>query len=454
MTSDPRNDPEERDKVLARVAAEQLRPNASSGGGSDAAFSAGADACPDAEVLAAYADRSLDPEQAARWESHFADCARCRKILAAVLVSADEPLLQDEVQKLGQSAGPVAVQATAPRTAGPPKPPVVLHRRSSARWVVPALAAAAAIILWFALRPATPPPTQFIAQNAPAADSVSPDVPAPEPSAPGAPLPGSALPDSSFANSKIAQSPIPPLPPSTFAPPGAGAAGQNLPGQNLAADSASALEKAKQEQPAAAVPAAPQVALDSARAAEPAFSRAAPEAGLQAAPSGNALTAGKTTPAGGATPNPAPAGLLGGARLAETQTLRTSGPLAPAPEKKVASTFTFASPGGAQWRGGTVGLIEHSTDQGRTWQAQASGVTLDLAAGSAPSDQVAWIVGHAGVILRTTDGGTWQRVTSPNATITDWTGVEASDAQHATITAKDQHRFITTDGGQSWASQP
>jgi photosystem II stability/assembly factor-like uncharacterized protein len=94
-------------------------------------------------------------------------------------------------------------------------------------------------------------------------------------------------------------------------------------------------------------------------------------------------------------------------------------------------------------------------NQGRDWLTQSSGVTLDLAAGSASSDQVAWIVGHAGVILRTTDGGMfWQRIVSPNATITDWAAVQASDAQHATITAKDQHRFSTTDGGQNWNAQP
>jgi len=125
----------------------------------------------------------------------------------------------------------------------------------------------------------------------------------------------------------------------------------------------------------------------------------------------------------------------------------------PVPEKKVVPTFTFVSPAGVQWRGGTGGLIERSADQGRTWQPQSSGVTLDLAAGAAASNQVAWIVGHAGVILRTTDGVSWHRVVSPNATITDWIGVSANDAQHATITAKDQHRFTTNDGGQIWTPQ-
>ena len=104
------------------------------------------------------------------------------------------------------------------------------------------------------------------------------------------------------------------------------------------------------------------------------------------------------------------------------------------------------------WRLGPGGRIARSSDQGRTWQEQSSGVTSDLLAGAAPSDRVAWIAGRAGVILRTTDGEHWQRVTSPEAT-TDWTSIEASDALHATIVSSDRRRFSTEDGGQTWTRQ-
>jgi len=35
--------------------------------------------CPDADVIAAYHEMSLQPDEIERWESHFAVCGRCRK---------------------------------------------------------------------------------------------------------------------------------------------------------------------------------------------------------------------------------------------------------------------------------------------------------------------------------------------------------------------------------------
>jgi hypothetical protein len=50
---------------------------------------ANAQECPSADLLAAYYERSLDAAEMARYELHFAECARCREQLAA-LVRADE----------------------------------------------------------------------------------------------------------------------------------------------------------------------------------------------------------------------------------------------------------------------------------------------------------------------------------------------------------------------------
>jgi len=115
----------------------------------------------------------------------------------------------------------------------------------------------------------------------------------------------------------------------------------------------------------------------------------------------------------------------------------------------------FSSPDGSvSWRLGAAGRIERSTDQGRNWQAQSSGATADLVAGTAASSAVAWVAGRAGVILRTTDGVQWQRVAPPQGTATtDWVGVEARDALNATVTADDGRRFSTTDGGRTWTLQ-
>src|SRR5467141_3915191 len=57
--------------------------------------------CPDAELIAAYHEKALRPDEIARWESHFAICGRCRKILAVLAAAVEEPLAEKEVAHLG-----------------------------------------------------------------------------------------------------------------------------------------------------------------------------------------------------------------------------------------------------------------------------------------------------------------------------------------------------------------
>lgn len=113
---------------------------------------------------------------------------------------------------------------------------------------------------------------------------------------------------------------------------------------------------------------------------------------------------------------------------------------------------TVAAPRGVtQWRMQPGGLIERSTDAGKTWSPQSSGVTAELLAGSAPSESVCWLVGRGGTILRTIDGGAhWKKIVAPFPG--DIRGIEAADALHATILAGDPPaRFLTGDGGVGWA---
>jgi photosystem II stability/assembly factor-like uncharacterized protein len=109
------------------------------------------------------------------------------------------------------------------------------------------------------------------------------------------------------------------------------------------------------------------------------------------------------------------------------------------------------TPGGTVlWRLRSSGKIERSTDRGITWTPQNSGAKHELLAGSASSDAVCWLVGRAGTILRTTDGGGhWSKVVSP--VTGDVGGVRAEDALHATIFgAGNNTRFETNDGGATW----
>lgn len=111
----------------------------------------------------------------------------------------------------------------------------------------------------------------------------------------------------------------------------------------------------------------------------------------------------------------------------------------------------IVAPGQMQaWRLGSSGLIEHSTDAGKIWTPQTSGVTTDLTSGSAPSDKVCWVVGKAGTILLTTDGGKhWKSLTSPIAA--DLGGIHAIDAMHASVwDVSNRNSFETADGGATW----
>ncbi len=100
------------------------------------------------------------------------------------------------------------------------------------------------------------------------------------------------------------------------------------------------------------------------------------------------------------------------------------------------------------WRFGGDGTIEKSPDRGQTWERQSSGVTTALSDASAPGDKICWIVGARGVILRTTDGQTWERLTSP--TDADLVAVHAWNDLSATITVSDRSEYETADGGKTW----
>jgi len=70
--------------------------------------------------------------------------------------------------------------------------------------------------------------------------------------------------------------------------------------------------------------------------------------------------------------------------------------------------------------------------------------------GSAPSEQVCWVIGNGGTILRTADGGAhWIFVSSPishNLNV-----IRASDALHATVwDVSRRNSYKTDDGGITW----
>lgn len=105
----------------------------------------------------------------------------------------------------------------------------------------------------------------------------------------------------------------------------------------------------------------------------------------------------------------------------------------------------------AIWMVGRNGAISRYNFAAAGWDPQASGVTVDLVAGSAPSQSICWIVGRAGTILRTLDGYHWTKIIAPVSD--DLVTVVANSATDATITDAAGLRFATSDGGMTWRPQ-
>jgi len=443
MTGKP-NQSEERDRALARLLAEALRTGAS-------ADAAGHAACPDAELVAAYAEgpgKGLDDDERELLEGHFAACGRCQETLAVLAASMEEAL--------GERA---AVAAAPARSFSSER-----RERPAAQrwfwWLAPALGTAAAAMLWMVLRPASPggtAPVQTAADYSQAAEQETRAL-----SAPAAPSAAAG------------------------APPAAGLRrdAQSLDG-NLTARAepeAQAKQEAARDEVTALSLAAPAETAPVAPAARSAVAvpQAAPlvggatqgvtvteEMALVAPPNG---TRAQTAPAPAppaAPPAPAPQAtqavtiteqmpLAGGARAAGEPPSQESLAQLPVSGRNFAqlNLYTFSSPdGSALWRLGAGGSIERSTDRGQAWQAQTSGVTADLVSGSAASNDVAWVVGRTGIILRTTDGANWQRIAAPEGATGDWVAVVAYNAMTATAVAADLRRFSTADGGRTWTPQ-
>ena len=72
----------------------------------------------------------------------------------------------------------------------------------------------------------------------------------------------------------------------------------------------------------------------------------------------------------------------------------------------------------------------------------------DVTGGTALSSNTCWLIGRGGLVMRSTDGVTFERVDLPEKA--DLASVTATDARSATITTTDGRQFRTDDGGRTW----
>jgi hypothetical protein len=419
-------------------------------------------ACPDAEILAAYHERTLSLEEIAQWKKHIAGCARCQEALALIEESENvlaEKSAGEEVDSRREMSRAAAVAAESP---------VSTPRKSVAhlpwRWVVPVGALAAAVIVWIGVREVQIE-NKVARQNIQVAQDRE-ATPPPLAPAPAAPAPDDTLQqrkESSAPQSEVAQNPTnritPPAPKVVEPPKEEQIAGgvPSAPPRPGPSQQAGALKRDYRELsvPKAAPAQTPAQALDDAekrRALDVAPAPAAPVGGVAGAPANQPPEAKKQK----AVPQ----------TMTETVEVTAAAPTLNASTadlqvlalnekdlvKLAAEDHRFVVAPGQKhaWRVGDGGAILHSTDGGGTWKKQKSGVTVDLTSGSATSDKVTWVAGKNGTLLLTTDGGKhWKQITTPIKE--DLGGVHAVDATHASIwDVTNRKSFETSDGGDTW----
>jgi hypothetical protein len=342
--------------------------------------------CVDVERLAAWADGTITGAERSVIETHAAGCARCLGLLAAMTRTEPPPI-------------------AAP-----------WWRRSRIAWLLPLAAVTAGLVIVVRLavleqRSGGLPPTAAPAAAAPPLVDVPQAAPAP------------------------AQPPVKPF--ESNAP-----ALERRPRRGSgAAESGSATRAPAEEPPkdtaAPAPSAAPRqtVAPLQTVAPVPAGAPAAAPVAPPAPPPGQELA---TSAIGGRA-----AGGRGGGGDRDFAARNALKAKAAAP-----AAVVIASPDrDSEWRI-VSGTVEHTADGGATWQPQAIGVVTAMRAGAAPAARVCWVVGAAGVVLRTTDGTTWTRIPFPEPS--DLVAIQASDASHVVVTTADGRRFTTSDAGATW----
>jgi photosystem II stability/assembly factor-like uncharacterized protein len=427
-------------------------------------------ACPDAEILAAYHERTLSAEEMSEWKEHIAGCNRCQETLALVEETEHLPTVEWEQDKqpaerlamatpvraasAGLRAGSEAIPA-APRSTEIPLPISKARPRPPWRWIVPVGAIAASVIFVIGVQEIRTQRKQQLYNEQVAQNRLSiPQLPIPQ-SEPTDTLKKRESPAANLDKQIAPQK-------KAAAPPARGSmeTESDLTTSVPHASSADSLANSRQKDALAAgagragamqSPAVISGAVTGGRIAQavptspgspvPAATAPKPTAEEKQQANKAVQSAAQTLQVQSAAPS------LNTGQL-EVNALRETGDLL---QIAAGNRRYIVAPGQAYaWRLGDAGKIERSTDRGKTWRPQSSGVTADLTAGSATSDKVCWVVGKAGTLLLTADGGKhWTLLSSPIQE--DLGGVRATDASHASIwNVTNRISYETADGGETW----
>jgi hypothetical protein len=431
--------------------------------------------CPDAELLAAYFDKSLGPDEVARYELHFSTCTRCREQLAMMSCAAAdesahkveesslEPVLTtarlvEGIAKAASTWTPAAQKAPAASviTTNPQSTP---SKWIDLRWLVPV----AAVLLVgtftffrFASRGRNTPPNSEVAisKSAPPQSQAAPE-PEPETSVRDSAAPTKRM---KKANPPASRPPVshPALAGNTNTSASAltsSAAGGNAtsrsmrvtPGRSTAfrgsymTRSQGAIVQERPRASADSAPPAPAPELNASLSKVPVTTDSA-DAVKSPAPPPPSEAEQKSETTQVTTPN----GFRGSSAISSLEAAKAA-------KTRYTTTVVIKTPDPNVMYRITGGLVEISEDGGANWQGERSDPPVDFVAGSAPESHVCWLVGRAGVVFLTEDGKNWQKIPSPVSK--DLVAVEAQSAVSVTITAKDGQKWSTDDAGKTWHAE-
>jgi hypothetical protein len=423
-------------------------------------------ACPDAEILAAYHDRTLTADEMSHWKEHIAACNRCQETLALVEqtenVSASEWEREKNLRPELLSAPSIFRGAAVVRSS--PASAIAaeirdemghLRRRPPWRLLISVGAIAATVIVWIGAREVRIQHRQQEYAAQVANNRVSMPQLSPPPAAalqrkvepPVAKDKELAAPDEKTVSSspKPAPQQVPSLTTPSAAPVASASAVDLRTAENKKTPRGTTGGGAA-SRPSAASGFVAKRALDA---------PAAPS--NQTAPADNTVVRSAETnqQSGAAVQSSAQSVQIqaaappnAAAAQVEASALRATSTLL---DLAAANPRYVLAPGETDaWLLGNAGQIQYTNNRGKTWKLQSSGVNADLTAGSATSAKVCWVVGRAGTLLLTTDRGKhWKLLSSPIPG--DLGGIHATDATHASIwDVTNRRSFQTSDGGETW----